>query len=106
MAQVSRRGANQLRNFMRMLKFGAIDLHDSVRVGVQNLRSRFDHSSLSGTRRTEKQHCSDWSVGWIHAGQKYLIKATHAAHGAFLANDARSQALFKILGTRALLIRV
>jgi hypothetical protein len=89
-----------------MLKFRAVDLHDSIRIREQNFCGRFDYTRLSGTGRPEEQHCADGSVGRIHAGQEYLVEAAHTAHGPLLANDARAQPIFKILRARAFLIRV
>ena len=106
MAQVSRRRANQLRDFVRMLKLGAVDLHDRVRVAIKNFGGGFDHASFSGAGRSEKQHRADRPVGRIHARQKNLVQAAHAADCAFLTDDARVKPLFKILSARALLIGI
>src|SRR5205807_5943420 len=65
-----------------------------------------NYARLAGTGRTKKQHRPDWAIRWIHAGQKNLVEAAHAPDGALLTNNARSQAVFEILGTGALLPRV
>src|SRR5881397_771837 len=89
-----------------MLKFCAIDLHDSVMVGKENFRSRLNNARLSGTGRPQKQHGAYRPVGRIHACQKNLVKTAHPAHSAFLADNPRTEALFEILCPRTLLIGV
>ena len=88
MAEISRRRADQLGNFVRVLKLGAVDLDDRVRVAEQNFRGRFDDARLSRTGRPEKQHRADRPIGRVHAGEKNLVEAAHAPHCAFLADDA------------------
>ena len=106
MAQVSRRRADQLGDFVRVLKLGAVDLDDRIWVAEQNFGGRFDDARFARTGRPEKQHRADRPVERIHAGEKNLVEAAHAAHRALLADDARRKSLFKILSARALLIGV
>ena len=47
MAEVSRRRADQLRDLMRMLKLGAVDLYDRMRIAKQNFGSRFDDARFA-----------------------------------------------------------
>src|ERR1051325_2974004 len=96
MSQISRGRTDQFCNFMRVLKLGTVDLHHSIRVAVQNLSSSFYNPSLSGTGRSEKEHCADRSIWGIHTSKKNLVQTTHTAHSAFLTNDARRKPLFKI----------
>src|SRR5262245_1206824 len=106
MSQISRRRADQFCNLMRVLKLGTVDLHDSIRVTVQNFSSSFYNSGLSRTGWSEEKHCADWSIWRIHTSQENLVQTTHTAHSAFLTNDARRKPFFKILSPRALLIRI
>src|SRR5713226_7011758 len=89
-----------------MLKFSAVDLYNAVRVGIKNFGRGFYHPGFSGAGWAQKKHCANWPVGRIHPCQKNLVQAAHAAHGTLLTNDARPQAVFKILGARTLLIWV
>src|SRR4029079_5901312 len=106
MAEVSRRRADQLRNLVRMLKLRAVDLHDRVGVAVQNFRRGFDNASFTGTSRPQKQHRAARPVWRVHAGEKDLVEAAHAAHCAFLTYDASVETLLEVLSARALLIRI
>src|SRR6185295_18041665 len=78
MSEISRGRADKLGDFVRMLKFGAVDLNHGVRIGEQNLRGGFNYARLTGTGRTEEQHGSNRPVDWIHSGEKYLVEAGHA----------------------------
>src|SRR5260370_38358490 len=104
--KVSWRRANKLGNLVRVLEFGAVDLHDRVHIGKEYFGRRFNYTRLAETGRTKKQHRPDWAIRWIHAGQKNLVEAAHAPDSTLLTNNARSQAVFEILGTWALLLRV
>jgi hypothetical protein len=46
-SEISRRRADEFGNFVRMLKFGAVDFDDRMRFAKQNLRCRFDNSRFS-----------------------------------------------------------
>src|SRR6266404_7835827 len=89
-----------------MLKFGAVDLYDRVRIGKQNFSCGFDDACFSRAGWAEEEHGADRPVGRVHAGQKYLVKAAHAANGALLAHDASGKLLFELLGARTFLIRI
>src|SRR5688572_31378377 len=91
---------------MRMLELSAVDFYDRVRIAKQYFRRGLDHSCLSGTRGTQEQHRADRPIRRIHAGEKNLIKAAHAAHRALLTDDASRQPLFEVLRRSALLIRI
>src|SRR6185436_15802808 len=106
MSEVSRRRTDEFCDFMRVLEFRAVDLHDGVWISIQHFSSRFDNARFSGTCRSQKQHRSDRAVRRIHAREKDLIQAAHASDGALLAYDAGGQPLLKILSTRALLIGI
>src|SRR5438105_2833731 len=87
---------------MRVLEFGAVNLHDGVYIGKEHFGGRLNYARLAGTGRAKEQHRPDWAIRWIHAGQKNLVEAAHAPDGTLLTNNACSQAFFEILGTRAL----
>src|SRR2546423_1743856 len=89
-----------------MLKLGAVDFENGVRVAEKNFGSRFDHTRFSGTGWPKEQHRTNRAVKWIHSSEKYLIETAHAPHGSLLSNNARRQPLFEILSTGTLLVRV
>src|SRR6185503_5940070 len=89
-----------------MLKLRAIYLNDGVGVAIQNFRRSFDHASFSRAGRAQKKHCADRPVWRVHAGEKYLVKATHAPYCALLSYDASIKTLLEVLGARAFLIRI
>ncbi len=105
-SQISRGRANQLRNFMRMLKLCAIDLNDRIRVAIQNFRRGLNHASFSRAGWAQKNHGSNWTVWRIHTSQKNLVKAAHTPHGALLSDDASGKPLLEVLGRSTLLIRI
>jgi hypothetical protein len=47
MTEVSRWGTNQLRDFVRVLKFRAVDLDDRIRIAIENFSSGFDNRAGS-----------------------------------------------------------
>ena len=54
MAEISRRGANQFGDFVRVLELGAVDLDDSARVADQRFGGGLDDPRLSRTRGAEE----------------------------------------------------
>ena len=104
--EISWRRTDQLRDFVRVLKLSAVDLHDAIRISEENFGGRFDDARLTGTRRTEEQHRADRPIHRIHPSEKNLIEAAHAPYGAFLANNSGPETLFEILSARTFLIRV
>src|ERR1051325_5146037 len=105
-AQVSRRAADQLRYLVRVLKLCAVDLDDRVRVAEEHLCGGLYDARLTRAGWAQKEHRTDGTRRRVHARQKNLVKAAHAAHCALLSDDAARKLLFKLKGARALLIRV
>src|SRR5256885_12857650 len=68
-SQISRRRADQFRDFMRMLKLCAIDLYDRIRVAIQNFRCRLDDAGFSRAGGAQKQHRADRPIWRVHAGR-------------------------------------
>src|SRR5882724_11341566 len=91
---------------MRMLKFRAVNLYNGIRIGKQNFSRGLNDPRLSRACWTEKQHGANRPVRRIHASQKDLVKAAHAANGALLTHDASGKLLFEFLGARTFLIRI
>ena len=67
MADIARRGANQLGHFVVRLVLGAIDLEQMLGAAVQNLGERFDGPRLARPGRAQKQEDARRSIGRIEA---------------------------------------
>ena len=102
MAEISRRRTDQLRDLVRMLEFGAVDLHDRVRFAKQNLGRRLDHARLSRAGRPEEQHRADRPRRVVHARQIDLEKPAHPPDRPLLADDQARELVFKFLRPRTL----
>ena len=63
MAEVSRRRADQLGNFVGVLELGAIDLDAGFGVAEERLGDGLDDARLSGAGRPEEQEVADWASG-------------------------------------------
>jgi hypothetical protein len=89
-----------------VLKLGAVDFDDGVDVFEQDLGCGLDHSGLSGTGRSEKEHSSDGSAGILHSGEEYLIETGNAADRAFLSDYQSAKFIFELFSFRTLLLRI
>src|SRR6266567_4795374 len=87
MPQISRRRANQLGNFMGVLKLCAIDLDHRARVAKENLGGGFNNSCLARTRRPEKQQIPYRTARRIQSGAKDLVQVHQCLHTLFLSDD-------------------
>src|SRR6185369_15647325 len=102
MTEVSRRRANQFRNFVRVLKLSAVNLYNCVLIAEQNFSRGFNDTRLSRSCGTEEQHRADRPINRVQACEENLVEPGHAAYRTFLSDNARFQTLFEILRARAL----
>ncbi len=98
MAQISRRRADQLRNFVRVLKFGAVDLDAGAGIAEQGFRHRLDHPGLTGAGRTEEQKVANWTSRRIQSCQEHLVDFDHFLDGLVLTDDSAAKGAFKLPG--------
>ena len=80
-----------------MLKLGAVDLNDRVRLAEQNFGRGFDNARLARAGRAEEQHRADRPRRIVHPGEIDLKQSAHAADGAFLADDQGRKACLRTL---------
>ncbi len=73
MSQVSRRRVNQLRDLVRVLKFGAVNLDTGLGIAKQRLGHGFYHPRLARSRRSKKQKVPDRAAGRIQSSQEHLV---------------------------------
>jgi hypothetical protein len=105
-AEVARRAADELRDLVRVLELGAVDLNHRVGVAEEDFRRGLDDARLARPRGAEEEHRADGAVRRVHPGEEDLVEAAHAAHGALLPHDARGQLLLKLLRAGTLLVGV
>src|SRR6202522_4435064 len=106
MAEVSRRRANQFRDFVRVLELGAVNLNNSARVTEQNLGGCFHDARLSGARRPQKKEVYHRASRRIHSGRENLIEVGDGADGFFLSDDACAQRGIKFLRFQTAKLRI
>src|SRR5579872_5472061 len=94
--QIPRRRANQLRNFVRMLEFCAINLDDGARISKQNLRSRFHDPRLARASGSEEEQVPDGPPRRVQSRTEDLIQVHQRLHPFRLSDDLRAQRSLKI----------
>src|ERR1700730_12842177 len=102
--QVTRRRADQLCNFMRMLEFRAVYLDQRPRVAEQNLRGRFHDTCLAGARRPQEHQIPHGPSRRVQARAKHLIEVDQRLHAFVLSDDLCAQRGLKFQRVRASLI--
>src|SRR5450432_3724165 len=95
MTQIAGRRANQLRDFVAMLKLSAIDLDDRAGILHQCLGGGFDDASLARTSRSKKQEIADRAPRRAHSSQMHLINVDDLLNRLILANDQPFQVGFQ-----------
>ena len=98
MAQVSRRRADQFRDFVRVLKFGAVDLDAGAGVAEQRLGHGFDHPGFSRAGGPEEQQIANRSARRIQPRQKHLVNFDHFLDGLVLTDDSAAKGAFEFSG--------
>src|SRR5437879_4840224 len=104
--QVPRRRANQLGNFVRVLKLGAIHLDHRSRVPEQYLRRGFHNARLPRPGRPQEQQVAHRTPLRAHPRAEHLVEIHQSAHALFLTHDPLAQLLLKSLRLGALPFRV
>src|SRR5207244_4309022 len=95
-AEVARRGANELGNLVGVLKFRAIYLDDRAGIPKQDLRRRFDDAGLSRARRPEKEEVSYGAARRVQSGTEDLVHVDQGLYTFLLANNLGAQGTMKI----------
>ena len=98
MAQVSRRRTDQLGDFVRVLKFGAIDFDAGAGVAEQRLGHGFDHPGFSRAGGPKEQKIANRTARRIQARQKHLVDFDHFLDGLVLTDDSAAKGAFKFSG--------
>ena len=88
MSQITRRRTDQLGYLVRVLKLGAVNPDNCIRVAEENLGSGFNDARFAGSCRPQEEHRTDRLVGRIHARQEDLIKVARLSYGALLTDNA------------------
>ncbi len=101
MPQIPWRRPDQFGNFMRVLKFGTIDLDNGARVAKQNLCGRFHYAGFPRSGRPEKQQVPHRAAWRIQSGAKDLVQVHQRLDALFLSDNFPSQRGLKIDGVRA-----
>src|SRR5579862_1144450 len=98
MAQVSRRRADQFRDFVRVLKFSTVNLDTGAGIAEQRFSHGFDDPGFSRTGRPEKQKVSNRTARRIQSRQKHLVNLDHFLDGLVLTDDSAAKGAFKLSG--------
>src|SRR5258708_40079681 len=104
--KVSRRRTDQLRNFVRVLELGAIDLDAGVRIAEQGLGHGFHHARLARPGVPQKQQVPYAAPRRVQAGQKHLINLGDLFDSLVLPNNAAAQGGFKFSRIGAAAVRI
>src|SRR5260370_42061737 len=101
MPQISRRRANQFGNFMRVLKFRAIDLNHGARVAKEDFRSRLHNARLPRTCWPKKQQIPYLAAWRIQSAPKHLLQIHERLDTLFLPDEFPPQRGLQINRIRA-----
>src|SRR5947209_733743 len=96
-SQVSWGRADQLRDFMAVLKLRAIDLDYGSRIVQQRLGGGLHDASFSGAGRAEKQKIPNRPPNRGHPGQVRLISLDDLMNGFVLSHDEVAELVLQIL---------
>src|SRR5580658_2535710 len=91
MPEVSRRRTDQFRDFVAVLKFGAVDLQYRPNVANERLGSGFDQPGLTRASGPQEQKVSYRTAGGCHPCQVSLIDINDLADGFFLTDHQPPQ---------------
>src|ERR1700676_2408682 len=95
-AQVPRRGADKLGDFMGLLEFGAINLDHRACFAKENLSGRFDNAGLPRAGRPEEEKIPHRTAWRVQPGAKDLIEVYQRLDTLFLPDDFPPQRCLKI----------
>jgi hypothetical protein len=96
MAEIAGRRANQLGDFMRVLKFSAINLDAGARVAKERFGDGLDHASFTRTGGTQKNQVANRTVWRIQSRQEHLINLSNFFDRGILADDSAAKSFFKL----------
>ncbi len=85
-SEVSRRRADEFRNLMAVLKFGAVNLDHRPRIVQQGLSSCLDDASLAGAGRPNEKKVSDRAACGRQTRQVGLICPDDLVNRLFLSD--------------------
>src|SRR5689334_15311859 len=80
---------------MTVLKLGAVDFDDGVRIAEKRFSSRFDAARLPRASGTEKQEVADGSADWTQTGDMSLISPNDLVYGFVLPDDKAPECSLK-----------
>ena len=89
--QVSRRRADQLGDFVRVLELRAVHLDHRARVAEQDLRRGFHDARFARAGGSEEQQVPHRTSRRAHSGAEDLIQVHQRADALFLADDLVAQ---------------
>ena len=98
MPQVSGRRADQLGDFVAVLKLRAVDLDHGAGIAHQALRRGFHQPRFAGARRSKKQEVANRPAGTGHARQVRLIDVDDLIDRLILSDNAFAQIAVQFLG--------
>src|SRR5260370_10343437 len=96
MPEITRRRADQLRDFVTVLKFRAIDFDERARAAKQDFCGGFHNSGFSGTGRAQKQQVSDWTARHGHSREVDLIHVYEPANCPILPYNLAHEPAFEV----------
>ena len=106
MAQISRRRADELGDFVRVLELGAINLDAGASVAEQSLGHRFHNPRLARTRGSKKQQIAHRASWRIQSRQKHLVDLHNLLNSRLLPHDFAGKRSLKLTGILAAATRV
>src|SRR5579859_118580 len=100
-AEIARGRADDLRDFVRVLEFGAVDLDDGAGAAKKNFSGGFDNTGLAGAGRPEEEQVADGTAGRIKSSGEDLEQLDERLNTVVLADNLRAQGILKFNGVRA-----
>src|SRR5713101_2740231 len=98
MTQVARRRADQFGNFVRVLKFGAVNLDAGTGVAEQSLGHGFYDTGFPRAGGPKEQKIANGTARRIQACQKHLVNFDHFLDGLVLTDDSAAKGAFEFSG--------
>src|SRR4051812_17692940 len=95
MSQVAGRRADQLRDFMAVLKLSAIDLDHRARILEQSFGGRFDDSRLTRAGGPQEKKVADRAARSTHPREVHLVDVDNLLDGLVLTDNHPAQITFE-----------
>src|SRR5215510_5546591 len=99
--KIPRWRADQLGNFVTVLKFSAINFDQRAGISKEALGHGLDHSGLSRPGWAQEQKVAHRTARWIQPCQEHLVDFCNFLNGRLLTNDPAAQIAFKIFRVTA-----